>query len=218
MDGRYTDEQGYKRAQFNIPKIGIVILVIGVIIGCAFIVIGFNNKAEIDRIYSDESWENIRSGLYTAKEELEHQMQPMQDQIQKLEQQRSELDVNDQSGRIYEIDAEIQALEDGIKPLQEQLSVVESEIFYSNNQNAQYQREIRYAEYVSPIMIGSAVVFISMLIGFSIIFASRYIEILMTRVQENMLLAQNRAVDPNPDPGHQEKKNMGEAAWDITLD
>ena len=140
----FLTEENYERGKKKIKTIALVILIVGVLIGGSLIVTGLVKQGQTNSEYSEESKNNKKEqlekekqkltqeldaeklNLLTSKTTLENKIKPVEDEIKKLEREKTDVFMNGGfSDRYYEIEDKIEDLKESTKSDENSLGVIE---------------------------------------------------------------------------------------------
>ena len=140
----FLTEENYERGKKKIKTIALVILIVGVLIGGSLIVTGLVKQGQTNSEYSEESKNNKKEqlekekqkltqeldaeklSLLTSKTTLENKIKPVEDEIKKLEREKTDVFMNGGfSDRYYEIEDKIEDLKESTKSDENSLGVIE---------------------------------------------------------------------------------------------
>lgn len=141
----FLTEENYERGKKKIKNIAIIIFIFGVLIGGSLIVTGLVKQRQINSKYSEESKNNKKEqleqekqqliqeldtekqNLLTSKTTFENKIKPVEDEIKKLEREKTDVFMNNGfSDRYYEIEDKIEDLKESTKNDENSLSVIEN--------------------------------------------------------------------------------------------
>lgn len=215
----YLNEASYQRTKNKISKIAKIVLVVGLLIGCALIATGIikqnisNNptRKEEQKASVQAQLETEKQILINSKTELEAKIKPVQDEIKKLKREP----FNGFDDAYYEREDRIEELEKSILSDQKTISLIEKamdESFsyykfeeYKNNPltakycslrqelnglNSELGEALNSGKYVLFYIFGAFVIFITCAISGIIFTISKRREIMAFSVQQVMPVAQ----------------------------
>ena len=140
----FLNEENYQRGKKKLTKIALIVLVVGVLIGGSLITTGLIKQSKINSQYSEESkaaklaqlegekkqltedLQTEKQNLIASKTTLENKIKPIEDQIKKLEREKTDVFMNGGfNDKYYEIEDKIEELEESIEADQKTINTIE---------------------------------------------------------------------------------------------
>ena len=146
-NNEFLNEENYQRGKKKIIALALIVLIVGLIIGCSLIGIGISKKSKVDSNYSDsnklkmqeklekegnkisQDIEVEKQNLISLKSELEAKIKPVKDEIKSLERE-SFTGFNE---AYYAREDKIEELEKSIKEDEKSINIIDDALDESFN-------------------------------------------------------------------------------------
>jgi len=183
MEKKYLNEEKYQSARKKFIIVGVVIIAIAMLIGGALIVKGVTNKKEVSNEYTEANKQKKVNDLKLQYSSLELQIQPKLDEITALMREKNRLSYFDDKDRWDEIEDEMAVINREIKPVQDNMLKLKSDIFFAENENVEFQKGFNSNKNIIYFMMGGFIILAGALIGGSVILVAYRRNILAYGVQ-----------------------------------
>ena len=70
-DKKFLNEETYQKNRKKIIKVSLIVLIIGILIGCSLVVIGIISQRRVNSKYSDENKQKLQEKIAIEKKNLE---------------------------------------------------------------------------------------------------------------------------------------------------